>query len=154
MVRSARALTGVGVPLVLGALVYVLLRPHEAWLTAPLTRWWPIASIRPSTVALGASLPSIVLDVAPDLAWAAALGALLAATSAAAPRHWFCVGLALAGGYELLQLAQVVPGTWDAADLVAQLLGFTVGFYGVRSSPRSTLSRTSFSSGSRFSSMC
>lgn len=154
MVRSARALTGAGVPLVLGALVYVLLRPSEAWLVAPLTQWSPIASIRPATVAFGASLPSVVLDVAPDLAWAAALGALLAATSSAAPRHWFCVGLFLAGGYELLQLAEIVPGTWDAADLGAQLLGFAVGFYGVRSSPRSTLSRTSFSRGSRFSSMC
>lgn len=154
MSRSGRAVAGVGVPLALGALVYVLLRPSEAWLVAPLMKWSPIRSIRPSTVAFGASLPSIVLDVAPDLAWAAAFGALLSATSAAAPRRWFFVGLAFAGGYELLQLAHVVPGTWDAADLVAQLVGFAIGFYVVRSSPRSTLSRTSFSSGSRFSSMC
>ena len=76
MLRTARTLAGVGVPLVFGAVFYVLLRPTEAWLVEPLTRWSPIASVRPVTVAFGASLPSIVLDVAPDLAWAGALGAL------------------------------------------------------------------------------
>ena len=128
MLRTARTLAGVGVPLVFGAVFYVLLRPTEAWLVEPLTRWSPIASVRPATVAFGATLPSIVLDVAPDLAWAGALGALLAATGSATPRRWYFIGLALAAGYELLQLAKIIPGTWDPADLVAQVLGFTAGF--------------------------
>lgn len=128
MNRSGRALAGTGVPLVLGALFYVLLRPHEAWLIAPLTQWSPVASMRSTTVAFGASLPPIVLAVAPDLAWAGAFGALLAATCSKAPTRWFWFGLTFVGGYELLQLAQIIPGTWDPADLVAQLVGFMAGF--------------------------
>ncbi len=125
----------VAAPLLLGAAVYVFLRPSEAWFVrvlgdSPLGA--PIHRVRAVTVPIGAYVPSFVLDAAPDLAWAFVVGAFLALVWRERPgtsaRAWFGAGLAATLGYEIAQRFHLVPGTFDPLDLVAQAIGYVSGW--------------------------
>lgn len=131
--RAASAL--VAAPLLLGASVYVLLRPTEAWFVRMLgdgVLGAPIHRVRAVTVPAGAYVPGFVLDAAPDLAWAFVVGAFLALVwrerTGAASHAWFVAGLAATLGYELAQRFHLVPGTFDPLDLVAQAIGYVSGW--------------------------
>lgn len=122
-------------PLLLGASVYVFLRPSDAWFVRVLGETWlgaPLHHARAVTLPLRAYVPAIVLDVAPDLAWAFVVGAILAFVwhdrPGRAARVWFVIGLGSTLGFEIAQRFHVVPGTFDPLDLVAQALGYVAGF--------------------------
>lgn len=112
------------VPVMIGAAIYVLFRSPRLrvfeWLEAmglgaavPAVRAWA----RPAAE----HLPEWLLYSVPDGLWVYGLTASLALVwrgePARARRAWVCVGIALGVGGELGQLAGVVPGVFDAADL-------------------------------------
>ena len=128
----------VAAPLVVGAAFYVLFRPHEAhfvsWLGSIATPiGLAIRATRSVTVPIGTHIPSVVLDVAPDLAWAVALGSLLAIVwrkeSRRVATYWFAAGALCSIGYELGQRWHLVPGTFDPLDLAAQTVGYVAGWW-------------------------
>ena len=137
MSASRRIAAVVVAPLALGASVYVFLRPTEAWFVRALgetSLGTPLRHARAVTTPLAAYVPSIVLDVAPDLAWAFVVGALLGLVwrdhpraSRTAARAWLVAGLLATLGFEVAQRFHVVPGTFDPRDLVAQALGYAGG---------------------------
>mgnify|MGYP004504346849 CR=1 FL=1 len=109
----------------LGAAIYVLFRSPRLrvfdWLRAaglggavPAARAWA----RPAAE----HLPEWLLYSAPDGLWVYGLTASLAIVWRGEPgrarRCWLCAGLALGAGGELGQLAGLVPGVWDPADLL------------------------------------
>ncbi|MBS2016640.1 MAG: hypothetical protein JST00_27400 [Deltaproteobacteria bacterium] len=128
--------TLVAAPLALGAVTYLLLRPGEAWFVRLLgdgALGAPLHRLRAATVPIGARVPSVLLGVAPDLAWALAAGALLGLVwrdrRGAAARAWYALGLAAALGFEVAQRFHLVPGTFDPRDLVALTVGYVAGWW-------------------------
>ena len=133
-----RLLSTVAAPLFVGAAFYLLFRPREAhfvtWLGGVAG---PIGSIlratRSVTVSIGTHMPSLVLDVAPDLAWSLSLGALLGIVWRKESRRvatvWFIAGAVGSIGYELGQRWHLVPGTFDPLDLAAQTVGYVAGLW-------------------------
>jgi hypothetical protein len=120
-----RYLLHVVLPVALGAAIYVLFRSPRLrvfdWLQAmglgnavPAARAWA----RPA----GEHLPEWLLFSAPDGLWVYGLTACLALVWRGAPsparRAWLCAGVALGAGGELGQLAGLVPGVFDPADLL------------------------------------
>jgi hypothetical protein len=87
-------------PVVAGAAIYVLFRaPHLrvfGWLRA---------------MGLGDAVPAA-------RAWAGPAAEHLPQWRGPARRAWLCAGIALGAGGELGQLAGLVPGVWDPADLL------------------------------------
>lgn len=127
-------------PLVLGASVYVFLRPAEAWFVRTLgetSLGAPLRHARAITTPLAAYVPSVVLDVAPDLAWAFVVGAILGLVwrdrPGTAARAWLAMGLLATLGFEIAQHFHMVPGTFDPRDLVAQALGYAGGLAAAQS---------------------
>jgi hypothetical protein len=124
------------IALTLGASVYLLLRPSEAWFVervgaVPLLGSL-LRAIRVFTVPLGEHVPPIFLGVVPDFAWAFALGSVLESAwrgeAGRARMAWWLVGLAATIGYEVGQRWSVIPGTFDPYDLVAQIAGYALGW--------------------------
>jgi hypothetical protein len=120
-----RYLLHVVVPVLVGAAIYVLFRSPRLrvfdWLQAmgmdgavPASRAWA----RPAAE----HLPEWLLYSAPDGLWVYGLTACLALVWRGEPgrarRRWLCVGIALGLGGELGQLAGLVPGIFDAADVL------------------------------------
>jgi hypothetical protein len=120
-----RYLLHVGVPVLVGAAIYVLFRSPRlrvfGWLAAlglgdavPAARAWA----RPAAE----RLPEWLLYSAPDGLWVYGLTACLALAWRGEPgrarRMWLCAGIALGAGGELGQMAGWVPGVFDPADLV------------------------------------
>lgn len=93
-----------------------------------------LRSVRAGSVGLANA--HLVLRSLPDLLWAFALGALLAGLWQGGPprprRVWMVLGGAMAVGYEIAQGLHVAPGTFDVRDLVAQALGYALGWIVVR----------------------
>jgi hypothetical protein len=128
--RFVRGGVAAFVPVALGACFYLFLRAREAWFVS---RALASPSVGPSLRAMRAStlasvtwIPSLVDDVAPDFLWALAVGGMLRALNGS--RAWMIVGLASVVGYELAQRWQLVAGTFDPKDLVAQVVGFAIGW--------------------------
>lgn len=118
-------------PVVLGAAIYVLFRSPRLrvfdWLhtlgaggAVPAARAWA----RPAAE----HLPEWLLFSAPDGLWVYGLTACLALVWRGAPgrarRWWLCAGIALGAGGELGQLAGVVPGVFDPADLLLSVVAW------------------------------
>jgi len=127
-VRLQRVLLLVVVPLVLGAVVYVAWRPADVVLVSSL----PAAIVGALHATLGAwHPPRVVVDSAPDLAWAWAFGAALALVWRAPPWRakapWLAAGLVVAASAEIGQLWGVPPGTFDVVDLAAIVVGYALG---------------------------
>jgi hypothetical protein len=130
------------VPVALGACFYLFLRAREAWFVS---RALSSSSVGPSLRAMRAStlasvtwIPSLVDDVAPDFLWAFAVGGMLRALTGT--RAWMIIGLASVVGYELAPRWHFVAGTFDAKDLVAQVVGFAIAWrmLGIRSAEART----------------
>lgn len=115
-------------PVVAGAAIYVLFRSPRLrvfdWLQAaglggavPAARAWA----RPAVDVL----PEWLLFSAPDGLWIYGLTACLALVWRGEPgrarRLWLCLPILLGGGGELGQLAGLVPGVFDPADLLLSL---------------------------------
>jgi hypothetical protein len=131
--RLRRGALVAAVPVVAATCFYLLFRGPQTWLVgaalgSPLGP--ALRVLRATTVPVGSRLPALPMAVAPDLLWALGLGALLSALHApgSGRRWWFAIGLSGAVGYEVAQRLRWVPGTFDVQDLVAQALGFVVGW--------------------------
>ena len=123
-----RVLFHVLVPLLLGVVVYVAWRTTDAVLVG----WLPMAAVHALRTTLGAlHLPRVVVESAPDLAWAWAFGAALALIWRTRPWRvkapWLAIGLAVAASAEIGQVWGVPPGTFDITDLVAIVVGYALG---------------------------
>ncbi len=126
----ARALVHVAVPLLLGALAYAAWRSTDVRVVAWMSRIAPhgVVAVQRS----GASrVPAVVLGSFPDAAWAWAFGATLSLVwygrAWREKAGWLGAGMMLALCTEIAQALGVVPGTFDAADLVAIAVGFVAG---------------------------
>jgi hypothetical protein len=126
----ARVLVHVVLPLVIGALTYAAWRSTDVRIVTWMSRIAPrgVAAMQGT----GASrAPAVILGSLPDAAWAWAFGAALSlvwlgrAWREKAP--WLAAGALLALFAEVGQAVGVVPGTFDASDLVAIALGFAAG---------------------------
>jgi len=123
-------------PLALGATVYLFLRPRRAFFLGRLLETpvlgGAIQRVRAFTVPLGRLLPSRLLGVFPDFAWAFAVSATLALLWRGRPGPakilWCATGAALVVGYEIAQRYHLVPGTFDGQDLAAQIAGYALGW--------------------------
>jgi hypothetical protein len=131
-------------PLFVGGAIYLFFRPREAHFVAWLGSFTgAVRAIRSVSVPIGAAIPTWILGVAPDLAWAMALGALLAIVWRKQPRGvataWFVAGLLGTLAYELGQRWHLVPGTFDPLDVAAQTVGYAAGWWlgSFRTSPSS-----------------
>lgn len=102
----------VAAPMALGVLVYALCRP----VLPRALGWLPVKGL------LAGRLPAVVVDVAPDALWAYALTALVALVwrgeSGGARRLWLGATVLVVAGWELGQRWGLVPGRFDALDLV------------------------------------
>lgn len=124
------------VALALGACVYLLLRPNEAWFLERLDGvpflGSTLRAVRIVTVPFGTYVPSLLLDVLPDFAWALALGSTLEGAwrgeVGRARIVWCLIGLVATIAYELAQRWRIVPGTFDPYDLLAQGAGYALGW--------------------------
>ena len=130
--RLLRGGLAAAIPVALGACFYLFIRAREAWfvaraLSSP-TFGPSLRSVRASTLASAGWIPSLVVDVAPDFLWAFAVGGMLRALDAGHRRFWFATGFVCATGYEIAQGLHLVAGTFDPLDLVAQAVGFVVGW--------------------------
>ncbi|MBK8259533.1 MAG: hypothetical protein IPK82_43605 [Polyangiaceae bacterium] len=127
---------GAFLPLSVGAFTYLFLRPKPAAFVVMLTRFNPLESVltraRSITVRWGKALPEAWLAVLPDVTWAFAVGATLAifwrGKESNVRFFWWTLGAFLTVGYELGQALHWVSGTFDPRDLVAQGLGYALGF--------------------------
>ncbi len=114
--RLARVLVHVALPLAVGCAIYLLVRP------APTLAEWTSESIgldgRPVFRVRGWAR-----DQLPDAAWAYALTAtpllMWEEGPTVARRAWTTVAVAIAVGWELLQLPRLVPGSFSRGDLIA-----------------------------------
>jgi len=124
-----RVLLLVGLPLGVGAGIYVVWRAEEVRLVT----WLPVGVVRAMRGSLGAiPLPSIVVASGSDAAWGFAFGAALGLVwqgRLAEPRArlWLAAGAAIAASAEIGQLWGLPPGTFDVVDLIAITLGYALG---------------------------
>jgi hypothetical protein len=74
----------------------------------------------------------------PDAAWAFALAYVLSALwaegSPRTQRAWWSAGLALAAGWEVAEAFHIVPGTFDALDLLVSVVAYGAGIFAARRS--------------------
>lgn len=124
----------VALPLALGALVYLLARPSEAIFVAWVERLPALGPFLARARELSVPLSARVgpLDVLPDFLWALALGSLLALAWRDGPPRpraaWAVLGAVVAIGYELGQRFGLVPGSYSTADVLAQSVGYLLGW--------------------------
>jgi hypothetical protein len=109
--------------LALGAITYLVRPTTIAALDVPLVRD-AAAQARQALVPVRLALPGPLLGVLPDVLWAAALAWILVRIWRGASSAWLVVGLALAAGWEIGQAFGIVPGTFDAADLVCSTAAY------------------------------
>jgi hypothetical protein len=76
----------------------------------------------------------VIVDVAPDFLWGFAVGAMLRALDPGRRANvvWGVVGAISVVGYEVAQAWHLAPGTFDWRDLVAQALGYALGWLAAR----------------------
>lgn len=132
---ARKAAIHVALPLSLGALSYVLLRP----------------SALAAHVALRHFVPSVVRGSLADGLWAYALGAAISLVWSGGSRRggfaWLGAGLALALGFEALQKLGLVRGVFDARDLAFMFVGYLLGVALTRLPPTTLTRRAETPSG-------
>jgi hypothetical protein len=132
--RIARGVVAGTFPTLAGVCVYAFLRARETWFVAraldvPVMGPW-LRAARDFTLRHASVLPPPAIDVAPDFFWAFAAGAMLRSFDPG-PRSnafWAVLGVVTVVGYEVLQAWHFAPGTFDARDLVAQIVGYALGW--------------------------
>ncbi|MFO0673638.1 MAG: hypothetical protein U0235_29140 [Polyangiaceae bacterium] len=136
---ARRALRGALPPLVAliaGALFYLLIRRDEVWFVSRILESHgalsaEVARLRSWTSSSSRGWPSLALGVTPDALWAFAVGGvvIVLAPPGRARLGWLVAGAVLVVGYELGQRLGLVPGTFDGADVIAQLVCYPLGAY-------------------------
>lgn len=136
-------------PLLAGSAIYLLWRERSLLMFA----WVDAAGLGPgldaaraATAAAGARLPRWVLYSLPNGLWIFSLNAALLQVWGGGPGLsrglWLTVALALGAGAELLQLAGLLPGSFDPMDLavcfVAAALPIALFSFQRRNSPCSS----------------
>ena len=130
---SGRVLLHVVLPLAIGTLAYASWRSTDVRIVAWMARIAPgaVRGLRDAHEAGGSRAPGLLLGSLPDAAWAWAFGAALSLVwsgrSWREKAPWLGAGALLALFAEVGQAIGVVPGTFDAMDLVAIALGFAAG---------------------------
>ncbi|SRR5258705_3754801 len=123
--RASFILLHVILPLLVGGMIYACWRDYNL----PMFRWFDLAGIGPlvhqlrvTTAPLQVKLPFWFQFSVPDAMWTYALTAFMALVWRGAQSWsrpiWISMGLLLGAGSELGQLAGIVPGSFDASDLV------------------------------------
>ncbi len=118
MARTLRWALRIGLPLVLGGLCYVLLRP-DTWISAAV---YALTGLEPpalSPAGVWAVPAALARNFLPDCLWAAALAAAVRLCLGRSPAAG-AASLALGAGLELAQLPGWLPGTFDWADLALE----------------------------------
>jgi hypothetical protein len=128
--RVARVLVHVVLPLAIGVLAYAAWRSKDVHVVAWMSRIAPrgVDAMRGTGAA---RVPSAIIGSLPDAAWAWAFGAALALVWRGRPWRekaaWLAGGAVVALSAELGQALHLLPGTYDAVDLVAIAIGFVLG---------------------------
>lgn len=112
-------------PLLVGAIIYIVYRAHDIYFLV----WLDIGQA--AATPLDAILPSWLLYTLPDALWMYAfvvgLGAIwFGGTDTLERCLWLCAPLVVGLSWELGQLAGLIPGTFDVADLVAMAIAAIV----------------------------
>jgi hypothetical protein len=131
---KSRAPLGVAAgALVLGAATY-LVRPGEIAIFGWPVLSGPLARARLAAAPFRGVVPTGVLGVLPDVAWAVALALILTRLRSGA--GWLVAGFCLCAGWEVAQAFRLVPGTFDPADLVASSAAYVGVVFFARFSQR------------------
>jgi hypothetical protein len=123
-------LVHVVVPLAIGTLAYAAWRSSDVRIVSWMSRIAP-RGVRALHDAGPSRAPALILGSLPDAAWAWAFGATLSLVWLGRPWRakapWLVAGALLALFAEIGQAIGVIPGTFDAIDLVAIALGYAAG---------------------------
>jgi len=122
--RASFILFHVILPLLVGGMIYACWRDYNL----PMFSWFDLAGIGPlvhrlrvTTAPLQVRLPFWFQFSVPDAMWVYALTAFMAlvwrGSNSWSRPIWISTGLLLGAGSELGQLAGILPGSFDAADL-------------------------------------
>jgi hypothetical protein len=129
--RALRLLLHVAIPLALGGFIYLAWRADDlrvfAW--ARTCGLGPaVAVIRDRAAHALPMVPRFVRYCASDGLWVYAVTSFMAEVWRCGERRprrlWMAAAPVLALGWELAQLARIVPGTFDLADMLAYALGY------------------------------
>jgi hypothetical protein len=131
--------TDVLMPLVVGGCIYLLWRAPTL-LMFSWAAWLGLAGgvdfARAAAAPVSTYLPAGILFTLPDAAWVYAwtahFGLLWMGERRSTATTWTMLGLVLAAGGEVGQLLGVVPGTFDAADLVAVFIAAGIAGFRLR----------------------
>jgi hypothetical protein len=132
----SRALVYAGLALALGVAVY-LVRPEEIAVFGIAGVSGPVHALRAALAPLRGMVPTSILGVLPDVAWAAALAWVL--TRLRSSSAFLVAGFVLCAGWEIGQGLRIVPGTFDVADLVASIAAYAAVVLIARFIPRKGL---------------
>jgi len=123
------------IPLIIGAIVYLLWRETSLWAFSWVALFHldtPLNWLREAASSI--HVPELVLYSLPNALWVysltVAMGLVWAIGGGHGCKPWIVSGLLLGCGAELLQLTPLVPGTFDPIDLAFSLFAalFGLGF--------------------------
>lgn len=133
----------IAIPMFIGGMIYILFRPESLLMF----KWFNyldltslITKLRGNFSFLGSYLPGWVVYSLPDGIWVFSLTAVMFKiwqNGALLSRLFWCsIGPILGVGGEIGQYFSVVPGTFDIADLVINVVSSLLAFYFVKISNR------------------
>jgi hypothetical protein len=125
-----------GAALILGGLIYVLLRPSEV-LFLRLARSAgfeeAITLLRPANPGMTGLLPAWIIYSLPNACWAFSYALVITGIWIGRSHWirylWFATIPILVLGFEILQYPGFLPGTFSIVDLVAGLIGSSAGIF-------------------------
>lgn len=117
--------------LLLGGALYLTLRPERLWIGAWLGPTWPSSHIDAARLVQNRELREFLTFSLPGglwMYWATCLQiAIWSGRAGLRHRLWLFVPLAVGLAWELGQLTKTLPGIFDPHDVVAYLVGWTLG---------------------------
>jgi len=120
--------------LLAGGLVYILFRPSEivffSWIRAiGFDNWFNL--VRNSSLPSSPKLPEWIVYSLPDGLWAFAYALLITViwkgSNSRIKLFWMASIPLLVLGYEILQYANIIPGTFSIQDIALGIAGVTIG---------------------------
>jgi hypothetical protein len=126
-----------GIAIFLGLLVYLLARPVPPVVIVKLQNAVPFSTFEsPGRLKelLNAILPGWVIYSFPNALWAFGYAMVItgiwSGSKSPLAIFWYATIPALILGFELLQLTEMIPGTFSTCDLMAGMLGMIAGILG------------------------